>query len=53
MERKVKFQYEDSMDLLNALESLAVALKPFGVKMEILDGGDGYEEVRLTKEDKQ
>ena len=48
---KIKFFYQDSMDLLNALEGMAEALKKFGVKMEIFDGGDGYEEVSLTKEE--
>jgi hypothetical protein len=51
MEQKLKFYYSDSMDLLNALESLSKALKDFGVKMEILNGGDGYEEVQLSKVD--
>ena len=49
MERKVKFVYEDSMDLLNCLLGLEQILPQFGVKLEVLDGGDGYEEIRLTK----
>lgn len=51
MQKTLKFSYEDGMDLLNALERLANVLPAFGVKLEILDGGDGYEEVRLTKVD--
>lgn len=37
------------MDLYNAIESLRKALKNFGVKLEILEGGDGYEEISLTR----
>lgn len=51
MERKLKFHYSDGMDLLNALEGLAATLPAFGVELEILDGGDGYEEVRLRKKE--
>lgn len=53
MERTMKFHYSDGMDLLNALESLRAALPAFGVNLEILDGGDGYEEIRLTKKDEK
>lgn len=45
----IKFEYEGSMDLINTLETLAKVLPKFGVKLELLDGGDGYEEVELTK----
>lgn len=48
-EQKLKFFYSDGMDLLNALEYLAKTLPSFGVNVEILDGGDGYEEIKLTK----
>ena len=49
MEQKVKFHYEDGMDLLNTLETLALILPKFGVKLEILDGGAGYEEISLSR----
>jgi hypothetical protein len=48
MEQKVKFYYEDGMDLLNVLEGLALVLPRFGVKLEILEGGKGYEEISLS-----
>lgn len=47
--KTIKFYYEDGCDLINALERLVRVLPAFGVKLEILDGGDGYEEIRLTK----
>lgn len=46
---KIKCYYSDGMDLLNALESLQSVLVKYGVKLEILDGGDSYEEIRLSK----
>jgi hypothetical protein len=49
MTQTIKFSYEDSCDLINALETLARILPDYGVDLEILDGGDGYEEIRLTK----
>jgi hypothetical protein len=49
MEQKVKFYYEDSMDLLNALEGLSSVLKDFDIELEILEGGVGYEEVSIRK----
>jgi len=49
MTQTVKFSYEDGMDLINALEALAKILPKYGVKLEMLDGGEGYEEIRLTK----
>ena len=49
MTQTIKFSYEDSCDLINALETLARILPDYGVKLEILDGGDGFEAVRLTK----
>lgn len=51
MERKLKFYYGDSCDLVNALESLSKALEEFGVKMELLEGGTGYEEIKITKKE--
>ena len=48
MEKTLKFHYADGCDLINALEGLAKVLPAFGVKLEILDGGDGYEEIRLS-----
>lgn len=51
MEKKLKFYYSDGMDLLNALEGLAATLPAFGVELEILNGGDGYEEIRLRKKE--
>lgn len=49
LEKTLKFSYEDSCDLLNALESFEEVLPQFGVKAELLDGGDGYEEMRLSR----
>lgn len=46
---KLKFYYEDSMDLLNALYTFAKVLPEFGVSLELLVGDDGYEEVELSK----
>lgn len=49
MQQNLKFHYSDGMDLYNALEGFVSVLPKFGVKLEILRGGDGFEEVKLTK----
>jgi hypothetical protein len=53
MEKKLKFTYDGGCDMLDALEYLAQELPAFGVKLELLDGGDGYEEVKLSKIEEQ
>ena len=45
----IRFDYADSCDLLDALEELSAELAKFGVDMQILEGGESYEEVRLSK----
>jgi hypothetical protein len=50
---KVKFEYDASMTLINCLETLKKILPQFGVKLTMLDGGDGYEEIELTKIEKE
>jgi hypothetical protein len=49
MDQKIKLHYEDGMDLINTLETLALILPKFGVKLEILAGGEGYEEISLSR----
>ena len=49
MEQIVRFSYEDGCDLINCLESLERILPKYGVKFEVLEGGDGYEEVSISK----
>ena len=46
----VKLKYDgDTMDAINFIEIIAKELILFGVVLEFLDGGEGYEEVKLTK----
>jgi len=47
-EQIVTLEYQDSCDVVNAVESIAEALTKFGVKLELLEGGDGYEQVRIS-----
>ena len=50
MEEIVKLRYGgDTMDAINFVETLAEVLEKFGINIEFLDGGDGYEEVKITK----
>jgi len=60
MEKKIKFYYDGNMDVLNVIAEIGEALEEFGLEIEEMDGGDGYEEFkirhitkdRLTKLDK-
>ncbi len=50
MQRLLRFHYNnDTLDVLNVLAFLIEALVEFGVTMEVLEGGDGFEEILLTK----
>ncbi len=49
MKKIIKLGYNDSMDMINAIEEIAAAVLDFGVNIEILEGGDGYEEIKIIK----
>lgn len=53
MEKKIRTEYNnDSMDVLNAIWTIGDALESFDLTIEMLDGGDGYEEFIIKKIDK-
>lgn len=45
----IQIEYGDAMDVLNAIEAIAVSVLEYGVEIEILEGGDGYEEIKISK----
>jgi hypothetical protein len=46
----LKLKYSgDAMDSINFIESIAEELIDLGISLEILEGGDGYEEIKLSK----
>jgi len=48
MEKRVKLHYNnDDMYAINFIETLIPELLKFGIHMELLDGGEGYEEVKI------
>lgn len=49
----IQIQYGDAMDMLNAIEAIAASILEFGVEIEILEGGDGYEEIKISKVEEQ
>ncbi len=49
MEKIIRLEYDDSMDMINAIESIAEAIAEYGIEIEFLDGGDGYEEIKISK----
>jgi hypothetical protein len=45
--RHLLFRYNDSMDMLNALEAITATLSEFGLDAKMGDGGDDFEEMTI------
>ncbi len=49
MAKIIQLHYSDSMDMVNAIEAIAKVVADYGIEIKILEGGDGYEEIEISK----